>query len=431
MVGMTDFKDLDFIKIFTTDINGRTRALDVNVKNMGNIIKDGISFDGSSIAGIATIDDSDKLLIPIPDSFKVLKFKNERIGVFLATINDSLGVRSKSDTRAVLEKVLKEAKSKGFSFLVAPEHEFFLLNSEEFNTANHTDSAGYFHADPQDMGEAVRKSIIRTLGGCGIKFDKAHHEVSASQHEINLAPTDPLAAADRTLLVNYVTKKVAKEFGHFATFMPKPFDDLNRSAFHIHISMTDLDGKNLFYDENEEHNLSLTARQYIGGILRYAREASIIMASTLNSYKAYVLDREAPVIVGWGMKNRSSMVRLPYSNSPENTRIELRSPDPAGNVYLQMAALIAKGLRGIEEGLDCGKPDIGSTYLTKRQRRVMDRRFLPQNMFEALMEAERSKFLKELLGVYLHKNYLSHKMTDWEDFRTHVTPREYHKYLSV
>jgi glutamine synthetase len=431
MTKANDFKDLDFIKIFTTDINGRIRALDVNVKNMDRIISQGISFDGSSIAGIATIDDSDKLLIPIPESFKILEFKKERVGVFLGTINDSLGVRSKSDTRAVLEKVLEEARSKGFKFLAAPEHEFFLLNSEEFSAASHTDSAGYFHADPQDTGEAVRKKIIRILGRCGIKFDKAHHEVSASQHEINLAPTDPLTAADRTLLVNYVTKKVAKEFGHFATFMPKPFDDLNRSAFHIHISMTDLEGNNLFYDKKAEFNLSKAARQFIGGILKYARETSIIMASTLNSYKAYVLDREAPIIIGWGMKNRSSMVRMPYSDRPENTRIELRNPDPSGNVYLQLAALIAKGMKGMEEGLDCGKPDKGSTYLNVKYKRVMDRRYLPQSMFEALMEAERSKFLKELLGFYLHKNYISHKMTDWEDFRTHVTPREYQKYLSV
>ncbi len=423
-------KEVDSVKIFTTDLNGRIRALDVNAENINRIIRNGISFDGSAIAGLGTVDDSDRLLVPIPNSFQVIELKKEKIGVFLGTIYESHGVRSQSDPRAVLERVLDEAKSAGFEFVVGPEHEFFLLTSEEFNSAVHTDMAGYFHADPQDTGEAVRKSIIRILGKCGITFEKAHHEVSASQHEINLSPTDPLSAADRTLLVNYVTKKVAKEYGYYATFMPKPFDGLNRSAFHIHLSMHNKAGKNLFYDADSDFNLSKVARQFISGILKYARGTSIIMASTLNSYKAYVLDREAPVAVGWGLKNRSSMVRVPYSSSPENTRIELRSPDPAGNVYLQMATLIGMGMQGIKEDLDCGKPDIGSAY-KKKQKRALDKRFLPKSMFEALMEAEKSKFLKDLLGDYIHDNYIALKMAEWEEFRTHVTPMEHKKYLSI
>jgi glutamine synthetase len=155
------------------------------------------------------------------------------------------------------------------------------------------------------------------------------------------------------------------------------------------------------------------------------------MASTFNSYKAYVVEREAPVVRGWGLKNRSSMVRVPYASSPESTRIELRNPDPTGNVYLQMAALIGMGLQGIKEELDCGRPDIGSTYKVKRTYRVWDRRFLPKSMFEALVEAERSRFLKELLGERIYNNYMALKISDWEEHRTHVTPREHQKYLSI
>ena len=425
-------KKADFCKIFFTDLSGRHRTLSVNPQNIEGIIDGGIGFDGSSIAGIATIDDSDRLLFPLPESLRIVEFKDERLAFFIGKIKNAQGKRSKSDARAVLENVLAKAESEyGCKFLLGPEHEFFLLTCDCFNENLHSDSAGYFHCDPHDKGEVVRKKIIDVLDQCGIKFEKAHHEVTASQHEINLECLDPLGAADRTVLFNYVTQKIAAENGLHATFMPKPFDGENRNAFHIHLSMMDKKGKNLFYQVKAEHNLSKTARQFMGGIIKYARETSIVMASTFNSYKAYVVEREAPVVRGWGLKNRSSMVRVPYAGNPESTRIELRNPDPTGNTYLQMASLIGMGLQGIKEGLDCGRPDMGSTYKVRRKYRVWDKRYLPKSMFEALVEAERSKFLQELLGERIYNNYMKLKIADWEEHRTHVTPREHEKYLSI
>jgi len=427
-----NLKNVDSTKIFFTDLNGRHRGLPINPANIDPIMKKGIGFDGSSIAGITTVDDSDRILVPVQDSFRLVEFTDEKLGFFIGKIQNTQGERSKSDPRAVLENVLNKADSEyGYRFLLGPEHEFFLLKGDEFNEDLHSDRAGYFHSDPHDKGEIVRKKIIEVLAKCGINFEKAHHEVTASQHEINLECLDPLAAADRTVLFNYVTQKVAAENGLHATFMPKPFDGQNRNAFHIHLSMMDKKGKNLFYQAKAKYHLSKTARQFMGGIVKYARETSIIMASTFNSYKAYVVEREAPVVRGWGLKNRSSMVRVPYASSTESTRIELRSPDPAGNPYLQMAALIGMGLQGIKEDLDCGQPDLGSTYRVKRKYRVWDRRFLPKSMFEALVEAEKSRFLKELLGERIYNNYMGLKIADWEEHRTHVTPREHEKYLSI
>jgi glutamine synthetase len=427
-----NLKNVDSTKIFFTDLNGRHRGLPINPANIDPIMKKGIGFDGSSIAGITTVDDSDRILVPVQDSFRLVEFTEEKVGFFIGKIQNAQGERSKSDPRAVLENVLNKADSEyGYRFLLGPEHEFFLLKGDEFNEDLHSDRAGYFHSDPHDKGEIVRKKIIEVLAKCGINFEKAHHEVTASQHEINLECLDPLAAADRTVLFNYVTQKVAAENGLHATFMPKPFDGQNRNAFHIHLSMMDKKGKNLFYQAKAKYHLSKTARQFMGGIVKYARETSIIMASTFNSYKAYVVEREAPVVRGWGLKNRSSMVRVPYASSTESTRIELRSPDPAGNPYLQMAALIGMGLQGIKEDLDCGQPDLGSTYRVKRKYRVWDRRFLPKSMFEALVEAEKSRFLKELLGERIYNNYMGLKIADWEEHRTHVTPREHEKYLSI
>ena len=110
--------------------------------------------------------------------------------------------------------------------------------------------------------------------------------------------------------------------------------------------------------------------------------------------------------------------------------IELRNPDPTGNVYLQIAVLIAMGLEGIRQKLDCGPSVSGSTYSKNYGMKVWDKRFLPKSMYEALVEAERSKFLKQALGDRIYTNYMALKVKDWEEHRTHVTPREHLKYLS-
>jgi len=422
----------DFTKIFFTDLNGRIMNLPINPDNIESIIANGIGFDGSSVAGFATVDSSDRLLFPNPDSFRMVEFMNEKLGFFIGHVYNDLNSRAQVDPRAVLEDVLEKADTEyGFKFLAGPEHEFFILAEDESGQKIHSDQAGYFQASPHDKGEFVRNKIINVLKACGIRFEKAHHEVTPSQHEINLECTDPLAAADRTVLFNFITQKVAEEFGYHATFMAKPFDNFNRNAFHLHLSIQDRDGKNVLSNGDDGNIISRTGRQFIGGILKYARETSIIMASTFNSYKAYVLDKEAPVVIGWGFKNRSSMVRIPYTHDPRSLRIELRSPDPAGNPYLQMALLIHMGLKGIKEDLDCGRPDVGNTYKRKFKYRVWDKRFLPKSMYEALVEAERSKFLKGVLGQQIYETYMDLKINDWEDHRVHVTQRELDKYLSV
>jgi len=434
---MTDLKDIkkeletvDTTKIFFVDFNGRIMNLPVNPDNIESILENGIGFDGSSIAGYGTVDSSDRLLFPDPDSFKVLRFSNENVGFIIASVYDEKDKPSQTDPRAILKKTLAEAEREfGVKFLVGPEHEFFLLNNGKKQKNLHTDHGLYFQSSPHDKGEAVRNRIIRILKDCGIAFEKAHHEVTPSQHEINLEPTDPLDGADRTVLFNYVTQETAADFGYRATFMPKPFDGYNRNAFHLHLSGQDLDGNNVFYDKDAAHNIGTIARQFIGGILKYARETSIIMASTFNSYKAYVSEREAPIICNWGFKNRSTMIRIPYCPNPQSTRLELRSPDPAGNVYLQIAILIAMGMEGIRNNIDCGEHAVGNICGDGLSAKVWDKRFLPKSMYEALVEAEGSSFLKQALGDETYQNFMTLKTQEWEEHRIHVTKREIAMYL--
>jgi len=423
---------VDSTKIFFTDLNGRTRGVSINPDNIEKITEKGIGFDGSSIDGITTVDDSDRLLFPVEHSLRIVEFNDKRLGFFIGRIDSEKGTSSDSDPRAVLVNVIDTAEKEfGCRFLVGPEYEFFLLKGDEFPEARHTDRAGYFSSDPYDRGDVVRENIVEILRKCGITFEKDHHEVTPSQHEINFECTTPIEAADQTLLFMHVARKVAAANGYFATFMPKPFNGQNRSAFHMHLSMQDIEGKNMFYDENKKNNLSDAARFFTGGILKYARETSIIMASTYNSYKAYTVEKEAPIACGWGLRNRSSMIRVPYASDPSGTRIELRSPDPSGNVYLQMAVFIAMGLQGMRDSIDPGEPDTGSVYKRRDYSRIKDTRLLPRSMYEALAEAEKSEFLRGLLGERLFASYLELKTREWENFRTAVTTLEHAAYLSI
>lgn len=436
MAGIDQIKEklrqADTTKIFFTDLNGRPMSLSINPQDLERTITNGIGFDGSSIAGYATVESSDRLIFPDPESFRLVKFEDETLGFFVGRIYNEKKERAAADPRGVLERVINQAESEfGYRFLIGPEHEFFVLKSGSFGDDVHSDQAGYFQATPHDRGEVVRKRIINILEDCGIKFEKAHHEVSPSQHEINLECIEPLHGADRTLLFTHITHTAVQNLGYKATFMPKPFDGFNRNALHLHLSMQDKNGTNVFYEEGAEHNIGRIAKHFIAGILKYARETSIIMASTFNSYKAYVIEREAPIVRNWGFTNRSSMVRIPFADDPASTRLELRNPDPAGNVYLQVAVLIAMGLEGLRNNLECAKPIEGSTYDKHYRPKVWDKRFLPKSMYEALVEAEKSSFLKDTLGEKLYHEYMDLKIKDWEEHRAKITHREYAKYLNI
>ncbi len=419
-------------KLFFTDLNGRLKNLAVNPDDIEDIIEKGVGIDGSSIAGIATVDNSDRVLKPVVDSFRLVDFGDRKVGFFTGQIFEQDGTRATVDPRYALERAVEKGLDNyRIKFVLGPEHEFFLLNGDEFGSEIHTDKLDYFGSSPTDVGDVVRQEIVDVLSRCGIRYEKTHHEVTSSQHEINLEPGDPLTIADRTVLFEFVTKEVAARYNLHATFMSKPFTGYNRNAFHIHLSFVDLEGHNLCYDENTDTHLSPMLMNFIGGITVHAREASIVMASTFNSYKAYVLDKEAPVVRGWGMRNRSSMVRIPHAVNPRATRMELRCPDATGNVYLQFAVLIFMGLSGLEKKLDPGQPDMGNAYKRDLQPKVLDRRFLPRDFFPALMEAENSDFMRETLGTELFDNYMKIKIGEWEDHRTTITDLEHRKYLNI
>jgi glutamine synthetase len=202
---------------------------------------------------------------------------------------------------------------------------------------------------------------------------------------------------------------------------------------HTHQSLFrgDING---FYDASDEYNLSDMAKSYIAGIMEHAREMALVTNQWVNSYKRLVPGYEAPVYVAWAQRNRSTMVRVPmYKPGKEQaTRIEFRSPDPACNPYLAFAAMLAAGLKGVEDNYQLPDPVEEDIYEMDEEARAREGiTSLPGSLFEAILEMEKSELMRETLGDHIFNKVLANKKIEWDRFRTHVTDYERNQYLPI
>jgi glutamine synthetase len=226
---------------------------------------------------------------------------------------------------------------------------------------------------------------------------------------------------------------VAMQHGCYATFMPKPLFGENGSGMHTHQSLFQGD-TNAFFDADDEFFLSDTAKSFIAGQLRHARELSALFAPSVNSYKRLVPGYEAPVYIAWSRRNRSALVRVPvyHPGKEKATRAELRCPDPSCNPYLTFAALLQAGLEGIEKGYELQPPMERNLYdITDAERAELGVGNLPETLGEALDDMERSEVVKNALGEHIFSRYIDLKREEWTDYRVQVTAWELDRYLAV
>jgi glutamine synthetase len=242
-----------------------------------------------------------------------------------------------------------------------------------------------------------------------------------------------LEMADATITYRLIVKEVAAKNGVYATFMPKPLFGENGSGMHTHMSLF-TGGRNQFFDADDSHHLSPTARAFIAGLLRHARELSAVFAQWVNSYKRLVPGYEAPVYVAWSQRNRSALVRIPLykPGSEQGTRAEIRCPDPACNPYLTFAALLHAGLEGIEKGYELEEPmDSNLYHLSAAERQERGIVALPGTLGEAIEELAASDLMRRALGEHIHERYVELKRREWDDYRIQLTQWELDRYLGV
>lgn len=412
------------------DLIGRPKNLLVPANSLKKILNEGVGFDGCSVSGFGSVNDSDKYLRPDLSSFvvvpSILDPDSPPLGRFDCDVYNRAGTRYEADPRYALQRALDRAEGMGLRFFTGPEMEYFLLS--ERSTAIQkvlTDDGGYFDTSPTDAGERIRQRIVHVLETIGITVEKAHHEVSPSQHEINIQYEPAIRSAEHVALVKYVVKQVARSRNCYATFMPKPLNNQNRNALHIHMSLRNKRGREVTGDAKAPDGLSPTGRSFVAGLLARASDMCIVTASTVNSYKAYVLHHEAPVNICWGLANRSSMVRV-INREGKPGHAEYRSGDPSGSIYLAYAVILHAGLDGIEQKFQLPPPIEQNLYEMDPETDIQS---LPLDFGEAMRLARQSEFLRRALGDKTYELYLDIKSKEWEDYRVFVTEWERSRYL--
>lgn len=427
-----------FVSLQFTDITGAVKSVDLPLERLEDALESGVWFDGSSVEGFARIQESDMRLILDPETYAVLPWtppERRRARIFCDVYLPD-GSPFEGDPRGRLKRFLQNLQQeKGWTYYVGPEPEFFLFKPT--NGSVHPvphDVGSYFDFSANDEAAQVRAQLMEALISMGLEVEMGHHEVARGQHEIDFRYAEALRAADNVVTLKYTVKAIANQHGLVASFMPKPVFGINGSGMHCHQSLFAAE-RNLFFDSQDEFNLSSVAYGFIAGQLAHARALSAVVAPTVNSYKRLVPGYEAPVYISWAQINRSAMIRIPkYTPGQEKaTRIELRNPDPSANPYLAFLAMLAAGMDGIEKDMTPPAPanNINLYELSPEERRRLDVQMMPGSLEEALDELTHDQVLQDALGPVLYEVFMRAKRAELEAYKTTVTDWEIQRYLET
>lgn len=424
-------KGVKCVYLWFLDLEGILKGMAISPHELERALDIGMSFDGSSVSGFNAIEESDMIAFPDTETFSLLPWRDQEnlsARMFCDIIKPGEG-SFEGDPRYILKRVLEKAKSKGYAYYIGPELEYFYFkNNGHLETL---DAGGYFSVPPLDLANEIKQRTITCLNDMGIQVEYSHHEVAPSQHEIDLRYAEALKMADQVVTHRYLVKEVATRAGLYATFMPKPLSGVNGSGMHTHQSLF-RDGRNAFFDQNDQYKLSTIAKSFIAGQLKYAREICVFLAQWVNSYKRLVPGFEAPVYVAWSRINRSALIRVPHALKESSTRCELRCADPSCNPYLAFALMLAAGLKGIEENLELEPPVTENLYhLSAREREEKRIRSLPASLEEALESAKNSVVVRETLGDHTLNAFIDLKYAEWDRYRVQVTPWEVDTFFRI
>ena len=377
-------EEIEYVDLRFTDPKGKMYHLSMCADIVDeDMFEEGVMFDGSSVPGWKTINDSDMILKLDPLTAILDPFYDQpTISIFCSIAEPSTGEGYGRDPRSTAQRAENYLKFTGIgdTAYFGPEPEFFMFDNVKYNvdyasagysledeqtptkSGHHTEggnkahragiTGNYFGLEPHDRCQDIRSEMVSLMKECGLPMDKHHQEVAPSQHELGLTYGTLVETAERVQLYKYITHQVARAYGKTATFMPKPIAQDNGSGMHVHMSIWK-DGKPLFAG-NGYADLSETCLYYIGGIIKHAKALNAFTNPSTNSYKRLVPGFEAPVLLAYSARNRSASCRIPYSSNPNGKRVEVRFPDPTANPYLSFSALMMAGIDGIENKIHPG-----------------------------------------------------------------------------
>lgn len=452
---------VSFVDFRFTDLRGAWHHMTYHVDAVDkDVLDQGIMFDGSSIAGWKSIDDSDMQMVPDLKTAVLDPFSAQPTLILNCDILEPLSEKSYSrDPRGIAQRAEAYLKESGFAdtayfgpeaeffvfddvrYDVAMQHGFYYLDSDEgdYNSGKadphgnlaHRPGAkgGYVPVAPVDQIADMRAEMLSTLKEMGVEVEKHHHEVAPSQHELGFKYSTLTETADSLQIYKYVIKNVARMYGKTATFMPKPVHQDNGSGMHVHQSLWHK-GKPLFAGNNYAA-LSQTALYYIGGIIKHGHALNAFTNPTTNSYKRLVPGYEAPVMLAYSARNRSASIRIPHTPTMNSKRIETRFPDAAANPYLAFTAMLMAGIDGIKNKIHPGEPHEGNLYDSEVSRGIPQ---VAGSLKDALEALNRDReFLKEG-GVFTDDfidGFIKLKEEEVEALETTPQPIEFKMYYGV
>jgi glutamine synthetase len=429
-------RNVKLIRLWFTDVLGKLKSVAISPVELETAFEEGVHFDGSAIDGFSRIQESDVLALPDPSTFELLPWtEGGTTARMFCDIHLPDGSPFDGDPRHVLRRNLRSARDAGYSFFAAPEMEFFYLSEDDTTgVPKLLDSGSYFDLTTSDVASDLRRRTISVLEAMGIPVEYSFHEDAPSQHEIDLRYTDAMTMADQIMTFRLVVRELALEQGHLASFMPKPFEGLQGSGMHLHLSMFEGDD-NAFHPSgavDPGQPLSETGKKFMAGLLRHAPEITAVTNQLVNSYKRLVEGYEAPVWVSWAKNNRSALVRVPLTKPEKtsSTRIEYRSPDPACNPYLTFSVILAAGMAGINGDYELPAETNENLYeLSTEDAEKLGVAPIPRSLNEALDVMEQSELVHNALGEHIFEWFLRNKREEWKGYKAHVSQWELERYL--
>lgn len=398
---LTDEKRIKAVTVLFTDLEGRLHLLDYDKKFLLSSY-DNLTFDGSSIRGFTAQKESDLRLGIDWSAFYWVPadvFGTGKVLVF-GTVIDKNGTAYSGDLRGVLKTYAEKLHAeKGYTLNAANEIEGFLFEGTDAERKYHetgkfsyVNTGGYYHSLPLDPLRRFIDTAAEVQRAMGFQNEKDHPEVAPSQFEINYSYGEVVAAADQIQLYKLLSRQIANNMGFTASFLPKPVVGVNGSGMHTNMSITH--GKtNLFWDANGQEQLSAAGWDFVDRILSHALDICLILNSSVNAYRRLDPHFEAPNQIKASATDRGSMVRIPIGNS-KSMRVEVRSVGPDANPYLALYSLFKTGLDG-------------SVAKIKNLRQAQ--RYLPDNIYTAIEDFSKSKWIAEILGADVQSRFVDLK----------------------
>lgn len=435
-------RDVHTVEAFVVDVNGVLRGKSMPARSAVKIFNGGLRLPFSAFAvdiwgtdvpaaGLVASGDGDGICHAAPGGLSIAPWSDGKTAQIMMSMSDSAGRPFHSDPRHVLAKVLDLFKKRGWTPVVAAELEFYLIDPGrgEYGQPLPPLSAGTGRRakDAQNYGigemrgfAPVLEDINQYCRDLEIPADATVSEAGPGQFEINLLHVpDALLAADHATMFKRIVKAAAQKHSLDATFMAKPYGDSAGSGMHIHFSVLDADGKNIFAGENPEGSAAL--RYAVGGLLENMKDSTAIFAPNYNSYRRFKKGSHAPTAIAWGYDNRSSALRIPESEIAA-TRIELRVPGADANPYLAMAVMLAAAYDGLADKTAAPAPLCGNIYESNAER-------LPASWDAALVLFEDSSFIDKYFDADFKKIYLACKRQEKEEIESRVSSIEHDAYL--